>query len=114
MAEKNSTPESQASKGMAEQGSLGARSPNLTSRSVAVPKAWAVEDDHSVFLRSRLNEAARGEILNHAAVSMQHDERLSCPIFDIMQPNAVHLDETAHRRISALRALRKLTVHNRG
>jgi hypothetical protein len=35
-------------------------------------------------------------------------------MFDIMQPNAVHLDETAHRRISALRALRKLTVHNRG
>jgi hypothetical protein len=114
MAEKNATPESQASKGMAEQGGLGVRSPNLTSRSVAVPKAGAVEDDHSVCLRSPLNEPARGEILNHAAVSMQQDERLSCPVFDIVQPNAVHLDETAHRGISALRALRKLTIHNRG
>jgi hypothetical protein len=45
---------------------------------------------------------------------MQQDERLSCPLFDIVQPNAVHLDETAQRGISALRALRKLTVHNRG
>jgi len=114
MAEKNSTPESEASKSMAEQGGLGVRSPNLTSRSVAVPKARAVEDDHPVSLRSRLNEPARDEILNHAAVSMQHDERLSCPLFDIVQPNAVHLDETAQRGISALRALRKLTVHNRG
>jgi hypothetical protein len=49
--------------------------------------------------RREIKKAAGLEILNHAAVTMQQDERLSASPLDVMQPHSAYLDKPPAGRI---------------
>src|SRR5215203_7349090 len=83
---------------------LRVRRPDRASRTLAVAVSWAVERDYSIRLGGCLYEPARREILNHAAVAVQEDQRLALSLLEIMQANSINLYELAHRWVAALRS----------
>jgi hypothetical protein len=65
-------------------------------------EAWAIKHDDAMILSSEVNQAAAFEILNHAAVAMQQDDRVACAPFDKMEAHAVHLNKLPSRRVISL------------
>jgi len=63
-------------------------------------EARTIEDNHTVGLRCEVNEAARFEIFNLRAVSVNEQERITCSAFDVMQAHPVDLKELANRRMT--------------
>jgi hypothetical protein len=45
--------------------------------------------------RREIEESARGEVLDHAAVAVQQHEWLAFAAVDVMEKNAVYLQEAA-------------------
>jgi hypothetical protein len=72
----------------------------------------AVEYDHPVVLRRQVDQAARFEILDHAAVSVKQNQRPTLSALHVMQTHPVDLNEVPLWRIVALRFLGKLPVHD--
>lgn len=58
-------------------------------------------------------DPARREILDHAAVAMEQDKRLTCPAFNVVEANASHFDEFPHGRIITFRLLSDDAVPDR-
>ena len=89
---------------------MGFWGPDGAAGSLAVAISRTVERDHPVFLRRHVDEAARLEILNHAAVTVQQDQRFAAALIEIVESNAIHYDEFAKRRIVLGRLLRNVLV----
>ena len=87
-----------------DQVGLRLRRPDRAAGPLAVAIARPVEDDHPVGLGRLRDEPARLEVLDHAAVAVQQDQRLALPALDVVQPHPVDLEELAFRGIAALRA----------
>ena len=76
---------------------LRLRSPDRATGPLAMAIPRAVERNHAVRLGGRFDQAARREVLDHAAVAVQEDQRLSFSLLDVVQANSVDLDELARR-----------------
>src|SRR4051794_38649975 len=95
-----------------DQNGLRLRRPNCGARALAVAEAWSVEGNDPVSFRGHVDEPARLEILDHAAIAMQQHQRLTLAPFDVVQTNAVDFDEPAGGRIVAFRLLGALAIVN--
>jgi PAS domain S-box-containing protein len=62
----------------------------------------------------QVDQPARFEILDHAAVAVQKHQWLAVASFHVVQPDAVDIKELAGRRIIVFCLLRKMTVQKRG
>lgn len=92
---------------------LGFGCPHGIARPFAVAVTWSIKNDDTITVGSHGDQAARFEILNHAAVAVQEHERLTNTPLDIMQANIVHIDEFSGRRIVALRFSGQPMIHDR-
>src|SRR4051794_24819334 len=91
---------------------LGIRRPDRPTGTLAVAISRTVEDDDTVFLGCNVDQPARLEILDHASVTVQQDERISLSTFQVMEPHPIHFEKMSDRAISTLRRLGKLTVYD--
>src|SRR5699024_7141569 len=89
---------------------LGLRGPEGAARPLAVAVAGAVEGDDAVGAGGGVEEAAGLEVLDHAAVAVQEDERRAFASLDIVQADAIHGEEPSARRIAALGGPGELAV----
>ena len=71
MAENDDTRDADHAERCMDQVCLRLRCPNRGARALAVAEARPVERDDAVFLRRHGEEAARLEILDHAAIAVQ-------------------------------------------
>lgn len=90
------------------------RRPDDIPRPTAVPIAGTVKHDHAILLRGKRNETAGFKILHHAAVAMQQDQRLAVAAFDVVQSDAVDVDEPPLWRIAALGCFGQTMIYERG
>jgi hypothetical protein len=56
---------------------LGVRRPNDVARAVAVAESGSVENNDPVILGSEINQTAGFEILDHAAVAVKENQRIT-------------------------------------
>jgi hypothetical protein len=96
-----------------EQICLCFRGPNDIPGPQAMSESWAVEHDHSVVLGRKINQAARLEILDHAAVAVKEYQRPAIASFHEVQTNPFNVDEPPLRGIVALGFLCKPPVYDR-
>src|ERR1700716_3149395 len=73
-----------------------------------------VESDDSIALGRQVDEATRCEILDHAAISMQQYQRISCTPLYVMEPNPVYVEKLARGRIVALGLLCESVIYGSG
>jgi len=90
--------------GALDQCSLSIMRPDDVPGPVAVAEARSIENDDPIVLGGQIDQTTGFEILDHAAVAVQKDQRLARAPFDVAQPNTVHLKELTGRRIVALRS----------
>jgi hypothetical protein len=88
--------------------------PDHVTWSIAVAKAGTVENDDSVAFGRQIDQPARLKILDHAAVAVEKDQRFACATFDIVQPNAVYVQELTMWRVVARGFLREIPIHQGG
>jgi hypothetical protein len=110
MAENDSVRNAEPIKRALDQFSLRVGRPNDVPRPVAVAKAGTVEYDNPEVLGSEINQTAGLEILDHAAIAMQKNQRFARTALDVVKSNAAHLEEATGRRIVMLRFVRKMTI----
>ncbi|MGY4455185.1 hypothetical protein ACVWZR_009845 [Bradyrhizobium sp. i1.3.1] len=79
-----------------------------------MPEAGTVEHDDPIVLGCKIDQATRLEILDHAAIAMEQNQRASGPALDIVQPNTVDVDEPPLGRIITLRLVGKAPIDERG
>ena len=80
-----------------------------------MPIAGTIEHDDPVLPGRQVDKPAGDEVLDHAAVAMQQDQRRSLATFQVMEADPVHLYEPADRGIALFGPLCKLVVdHCRG
>src|SRR4249920_4025780 len=72
-------------------------------------KPGPVENDDPVVFCCEVNQTAGFEILDHAAIAVKKNQRFARAPLNVVQPNAVDVEESAGRRIVTLRFLRKMT-----
>src|SRR6267142_1719305 len=89
----------------ANQFGLCRRGPDNMTRPITVAEAGAIKNNHAIILGGLINQTAALEILDHAAVAVQHYQRRARPTFDIVQPDAVYLQELTSGRIVVLSIL---------
>src|SRR5258706_7820330 len=73
-----------------------------------------VESDDSIALGRQVDEATRCEILDHAAISVQQYQRISCTTLYVVEPNPVYFQKLARGRIVALGLLGKSIIYGGG
>src|SRR3954453_10306014 len=80
-----------------KQSGLVCCSPDTRARSSAMSKAWPVKAKNTMTRREKLGGSADYEILDHHAIAMEQHDAGSARIttIEIMQANAIALDETA-------------------
>src|SRR5690349_22597592 len=76
-----------------EQVCLCVRGPKGVPGPQTMSKSRAVEHDHPVVPGREINQAARLEILDHAAVAVKENQRPAIATFHIVQTNPVDVDE---------------------
>jgi hypothetical protein len=81
---------------------LGFRCPDRATGAIAVTKTGPVKDDDPVSLGRSFDKAARREILDHTRVTMQQNQRLAVTLFDVMEPEAPHINKLPNGRVVAL------------
>ena len=74
--------------GFMDQVGLRFRRPKRAAGSLAVAISGPVENDYPILPGGLVEEAARLEILNHAAVAVQQNERLALAALDIVQSDS--------------------------
>jgi hypothetical protein len=77
-------------------------------------EAGAIENDDPVILGSEVDQTAGFEVLYHAPVAMQKHHRVACASFDVVKPDAVHIKESARRRVVTFRFARETSVDDGG
>ena len=97
------------------------RPPWLPFRPLAITRSRPVEDDDAVALGEAVDDAADDEILEHRTIAVdQHDWRPHRPhrvrrtAFEIMNPDAFHIDEAPERRMGLLGGAGPCGVDQRG
>src|SRR3954468_5063383 len=80
---------------------MGLRRPQL-ARSGAVAVAGSIEDDNAIPLREAVHEAVHGKVLDQGTVAMDEHQRLTCPTLEVVQANAIHIEEAADRWVITL------------
>lgn len=80
------------------------------ARAVAVAESGTVENDDPVIPGREIDQTAGFEILDHAAVAVKKNQRLARAPLDVVQPNAVDVEEAAGSRIVTLGFVRKMTI----
>jgi hypothetical protein len=85
--------------------------PNDVPRPRTVAKAWTIENNDPIILGGQIDQTAGLEVLDHAAVSVQKDERFARAPFHIVEPNAVDLQKPTRRGIVVLSLFRKVAVY---
>jgi hypothetical protein len=96
-----------------DQVGLRVRGPERAARAPAVAISRPVEDDDAILLGGLVKEPARLEVLEHASVAVQQDERFAFATLDIVQADTIDLEESSLGGIAALRILGKPTVDQR-
>jgi hypothetical protein len=96
-----------------EQICLCFRGPNDVPGPQAMSKSRTVEHDYPVMLGRQIDQTARLEILDHAAVAVKENQRPAIAAFHIVQMNPVDVDEPPPWRVIALRLLGKMPVCDR-
>ena len=86
----------------------------MDQRRITVPKARSVKNDDPILSRRLVDKAARGKILNHAAVAMQQNQWLALTALKVVEANAFYFDEFTHWRVVTLGLLRNEPVDERG
>ena len=87
--------------------------PNRSAWARAVAESRTIKRNDTMLLRRHLDETARCEVLNHAAIAVQQNDRFARASIDIVKPDAVYIYKPACRWIFALRLLRERAVHQR-
>ena len=96
-----------------DQVGLRFRRPDRAAGAPAVPISRPVKHDDAILLGGLVEQPARLEILDHAAVAVQQDERLAFSTLDVVQPDCIDLEEPPLWWIEALGGLRKPSVYQR-
>ena len=78
-----------------------------------MPIPRPVEDDNPMFLGGLVEQPTQLEILDHTAVAVQQNERLAFAALDIVQLDAIDLEELPFWRIKALGGLRASSINER-
>src|ERR1700709_322585 len=110
MAEDERTPHAKLLKRSEKQFSLRFRRPKNVSRAIAVAISRAIKNDDPVILGSQFNQTARLEILDHAAVAVEKNQRSARAALQVVDPDAMHLNELPSRRIFAFCLFCKLPI----
>ena len=74
-------------------------------------KAGTIESDDTIILGGQIDQTAGFEILDHAAVAVQQDQRHARATFDIVEPDAVYFQELTSGRVVAFSILGQAAVH---
>jgi hypothetical protein len=114
MSKHNCIGNAELCKGGLDQFGLGIGRPHDAARTLAMAEAGAIENDDPVILGSEVDQTAGFEVLDHASVAMQKHHRVACAPFDVVKPDAVHLKESARRRIVTFRFLREMSIDDGG
>ena len=77
-------------------------------------KARAIKRNHAIFLRGQINQAAGLEVLDHAPIAVQEDQRRSCSPLDVVEANTFHGNESPDWRVTALSFFCKPPVQKGG
>src|SRR6185437_3899301 len=113
MPEHNRLLNIQPIKCLLEQICLHFRGPNNIPGPQAMSKSRTVEHDDPVILGRQIDQTARFEILDHAAIAVKKNQRPAIAAFHVMQINPVDVDEPSPRRVLALRFLGEMPVRDR-
>ena len=103
MSKHNCIGNAELCKGGVDQCRLGIGRPHDAARPLAMAEAGAIEYDDPVILSREIDQTAGFKVLYHAPVTMQKHHRVACASFDVVKPDAVHIKETARRRIVTFR-----------
>ena len=112
MSENESTMHAKLLQRLEKQFSLCCGRPNNVSRPIAVAVPRAIEYDDPVIFGSQFDQAARNEILDHAAVAMEKNQRSARAALHVVNPDPIHLKESSSRRIVALCLFGKLPIED--
>src|SRR5208337_3408714 len=89
--------------GFVEQFGLPIRRPDPASRAVAVTEARPIEGDDPMLLgHQEVGDTARVPVGPGHGVAVDQHDRTAVAAVAVVKPDAVHLDERALRRMSAL------------
>ena len=110
MAEDHRGARAEFAESLVDQVGLRLGRPNPVARARGVAVAGPVEGDHPVLGGGHVEQAARLEVLDHAAVAVQQHEGFAAPAFDVVQAHAVDLDEPTAGGIVPLGLGRKFPV----
>ena len=99
--------------GVLDEFGLGNRRPHHVARAIAVAEAGTVENDDTVISGGQIDQTAGFKILDHAAIAVKKNQRFARAPLDVVEPNAVDVEETAGGRIVTLRFLRKMAIDQR-
>jgi hypothetical protein len=114
MAKHNCIGNADLCKGGLDQFRLGIGRPHDATRTFAVAEAGAIENDDPVILGSEVDQTAGFEVRYHASVAMQKYHRVTCASFDVVKPDAIHIKESARRRIVTFRFVRETFIDEGG
>src|SRR4051812_13142032 len=113
MSEDESAVHAKLAQRVGKQVSLRVRRPNDVARAIAVAKPRTIEGNDPIIFGSPCDQPAGYEVLDHAAVAMEKQQRSAGAALDVVKPDPVHLDESSGRRIVALRLFGELPIEDR-
>ena len=87
---------------LAEEFGLRGGRPDRAAGPLGIAVTWTVEGDDAVVFGCRLREAARHEVLEHAAVAVQEHQGGPLTDFSVVDLHAIDVDEAAGWRVVAL------------
>ena len=87
--------------------------PNGSAWARAVAKPRTIEGNDAMRLRRHLDETARREILNHAAIAVQQNERFTRAPIDVVKLDVAYVHKFSRRRVFALGFFRERSVDQR-
>src|SRR5690349_15672114 len=111
MSENDGPLDSEALKRLPEQIRLHRRGPDNVPGARAMSEARAIEHNRPIRFGCQIDQTARFEVLDHAAIAMKKNERPAATTLHIVQANPVDLDEPSLGGIVALRLLGKLPIY---
>jgi hypothetical protein len=68
--------------------------PNNVTRPITMAEARSIENDDAIILGSQIDQTTGFEILDHAAVAVQQDQRRARAPLDIVEPDSVYFEES--------------------
>lgn len=84
------------------------------SRPVGVTKAWSIKYYDPMIAGDRVDQSTRVKVLDHAPIAVQQYDSWSDAALDIVQIDAVDVDEPASWWVVALRLLCEEAIDNSG